>query len=324
MRRLKNIRLTPMQPVDIEKAVKISEEKKYDFTHLNQGQLNDLFADIHKFVKNTKKEGVIFLKQEESNFFASLAINSGANRKNIHSFPIPNPVRLNYSLANKRLELALNLKNKLLQVKPIETKVQYDLFCRYYECISIGVIFLVGTIEAFINQIIPKDIEIQNNEKTYKKSDIEFLDFNRKITFFLPIISSKNFRIENGKEYDMLSTLNSIRDDLIHLKLTEDPGGKLSYDQIFKRILDLPIVECSQAVFNFVNYYIPNYFELQSDFPRYVGKIGSDEIIVDFNENSPLVQVKDGDGVTNKAVLLPNNYDPNTISLGECIKIIQG
>lgn len=260
MAKLKVIKVTPLRKLDFKKDIKSTKKKHYDFTSLNNEQTNKLFMDLNRFLKKVKSRGIIITKKIEDKQFVSLTLNSAANRKNILSFPEPDPVKLNFINANKNLEQAITFKNKLLQVKTSNSAEQFNLFLEYYQTASTGVVFLIASIEAFMNQWIPFGKTIKIDDLVKNKKELEYLDFNTKITKLLPILTGKNFSKDFHNKYNIISTCNAIRDDIIHLKTELNPN-KTTYENIYKRLFDLPIKTASDSTFDLINYYYEDYLE---------------------------------------------------------------
>ncbi len=263
-RKLKEIIVSPINPVQIGKDINVVEEKKYDLSHLNPDQLDEAYKKINKFMKNHKNKGVIALKGPEKYLDICIQLNSGANKKNVLSFPEPSISRIYYRMANEDLEYALINKNILLQIETSDSHAQYNLFTQFIRFLSSGCIMTISSLEAFINSAIPFNIELVMDNVKMQKGDLEYLDFNRKITDLMPKLFNKEFHIDFPREYNILSNCNSLRDDFIHLK-KENNENKTIYEQFLKRAFDAPIIDISESAFKFVNYFIDNYFEILPD-----------------------------------------------------------
>lgn len=256
----KKIILSPFYSLNPNTDINVVETNNYDFTHLDSKQSNAFFKQLNKWLKSNKDKGVIVLREQDSKPYISIQINAAANKKNVLSFPEPNPVRIYYNSANIFLQNALDVKNKLLQIHTAQDNNQYELFSKYFENASLGVIMLIASVEAFMNQMIPKNINIEIDGKNCDKEDIEYMDFNSKITKFLSALTGKDLFVDMRPVYDTLSVCNSLRDDVIHIKREINENGT-AYEKIYKRLFDMPLLESSNCVFNFINYFHPNYLK---------------------------------------------------------------
>lgn len=261
MRKLKEIIVSPINPVQLGKDINVVEEKKYDLSHLSPEQQTEAFKVLNKFMKTHKHKGVIALKGPENYLNVCIQLNSGANKKNVLSFPEPSISRIYYRMANEDFEYALNEKNKLLQIDASDSHAQYNSFIHFVRFLSSGCIMTIASLEAFMNSVIPFDAEFEINNIKMQKSGLEYLDFNTKMTNLMPLIFQKEFHIAFPYEYSILSNCNSFRDDFIHLK-KEYNENKTIYEQFLKRAYDAPILKISESAFKFVNYFIENYFEI--------------------------------------------------------------
>ena len=231
---------------------------KYDTKHLSEATHDKFLKKVNKMLKSSKSKGVIATRIIDDKQYISTTINSSANKKNVLSFPEPNPIAIWYNSANKHLEVAIKIKNQLLQIGTANTNDQYNLFCGYLEEVSIGAILLTSSLEAFMNLSIPFDCKVKIEEVMYSKDNLEMLDFKTKITKMIPLFSSLNFPKQHPIKYSYIMTCNDIRNDTIHLK-TENNPNKSIYEKINKRLFDFPILEASNAVFDYINFHLPNF-----------------------------------------------------------------
>jgi hypothetical protein len=82
-----------------------------------------------------------------------------------------------------------------------------------------------------------------------------------KIRYAVPAITDIDFFTTDSPLYDRLMLLNSLRNDLIHLKKLEHANFTY-YQALFKRLLDFHSAEVADAVFSFIEAIRPGFLEL--------------------------------------------------------------
>lgn len=257
-RKFKITDLSPMNPVKIGTDIKVVSSKNFDLGKLDPEQIKEAFKKINKKAKQTRSKGVIVTQPHGDYSFICTTLNSGANKKNVLSFPEPSLARIYLRTANDNFHYARKYKNKLLNVDASNKEEQYDLALVFIKNFSVGCIMTIASLEAFMNSWIPVDIQFVQGEDTKDKIGCEYLDFNTKVTDLMPHILGKSFHTDLTSDYQHLSNCNSLRDHLIHPK-AEHNENKTMYENLLKSALDLPMHEVSDAAFNFMNYYKPDY-----------------------------------------------------------------
>ena len=224
-------------------------------------EVDKCLSDIFDFVK--KNPDIIIGNNVGNETFMSTQIKSSSNKK-VYTFPEPNPICIYYNIANDNLEKSYNLKNKI-NSKPQNYNAfeDYEYFSNYFEVTSQGIIFLITTIEGFINQFFTEDSYLIDG-KTMKKKDLEWAKLNEKINVIIPALIGINFKETNPNEYFKICSTNSLRNDLIHLKQSSNTN-RTFYQELFKKTIDFSHFECSEAVYIFLNKLKPNYFKEKSN-----------------------------------------------------------
>ena len=255
------IKCTPLTQAG-ELQLKVEDEHHYDLTVLSPDKQREVIANIMKIARNSK--GVIVMGGHEGETKHVVSqIKSGQNRKKVFSFPEPNPVRIYYHSANFHLEEAYRQKIKFYDIPETNQTLQGEVFSLFFAEITDGITSLLRTVEGFINQLLSDEpYTIRGEVKT--KRDIEYMDINTKIRDVIPVVTSIDFVSQHGSDYDNISLVNSLRDDLTHLK-KDVAANYTNYQMLFKRLLDVDLVNISNSVFAFVNAVRPNYFEEEDE-----------------------------------------------------------
>lgn len=241
----KELNLNVVKNVTIE----IERNKDVDFT------MNKLLS----YAKENPEIVTIISTVGDENF-VSAQIKSSSNKKKIYTFPELNPICIYYNIANEHLEKSYELKNRInLKEQNFNYFEDYEYFSNYFNSTSQGIIFLITTIEGFINQFFKENTNYFINGEIKTKKDLEWAKLDNKILEILPAITGLNFSKTNNIEYCKIKALNEIRNNLVHLKQTEN-ANKTNYQDLFKKMIDFKQVESSEAVFTFLNIIKPNYF----------------------------------------------------------------
>lgn len=158
------------------------------------------------------------------------------------------------------MEKSYHLKNKI-DSKPQNYNAfeDYEYFSNYFNETSQGIIFLITTIEGFINQFFIKDSYLISGEIKTRKY-LEFAKLDEKIDVILSALTGINFKETNPTEYFKICSTNSLRNDLVHLKQSLK-SNSTCYQELFKKTIDFKHFECSEAVYTFLDKLKPNYFK---------------------------------------------------------------
>ena len=257
MSKFKKVKVNPL--TDFESLqLKKASEKHFDATVLPSEKQKELLSELMKIVKQT--EEAVVAKPIGGKPHVSVVLRASAQKKKTFSFAEPNPVHLYFQTAIGHLEQAETFKQQFLEVVNGHPQEEYETFCQFFKEIVQGAIFLLMTIEGFVNQL-PEEgqtYNIQGEDKT--KKDIEWMKFTEKLRYAIPVLTGSDFYTNNRPDYDRLHLLNTLRDDLIHLKKLE-LANFTYYENLFKRLLDFQSLEVSNTVYDFINSVKANFFE---------------------------------------------------------------
>jgi hypothetical protein len=256
MKQLKRIEILPLTDFDTLN-LQVASKKHYDLTVLNQAQTKELLVKLHEIVAKTP-DAIIASKQGDKTY-VNTQIKGSRDRGKIFTFPEPNPICIYYSSSNKHLQNSYALKNKFFsEEQHFDANYHYANFIEYFQETSEGVTLLSTTIEGFINQLLPDNIQLEIDGVMKNKNEIEWLDITTKLRQVVPSLTGVDFQNTNNKDYANICIIIDLRNDLIHLKKSTKENIT-NYQTLFKRLLDFDHISCSDSVFNFVNTVISNY-----------------------------------------------------------------
>jgi hypothetical protein len=218
----------------------------------------DLANKLLKIVSDSKGAFVVAGNEEEE--FVSVNVSSSSNRKKRLSFPEPNPIHLYLSIAVKHLYASIELKKDLTTLEVLDAN-GFEKFCAFSEEIMEGVIFLVMAAEAFMNYMVDDGKTYAMNGKTMGKKDIEWLDFSGKIRDAMPVITGIDFFATNPIEYNRMTNLVDLRNELVHLKKLQADNYTF-YEDLYKRLIDISPFASWDAVLTFINTLQPEFVQL--------------------------------------------------------------
>lgn len=256
MAKFKKVKIKPLTELDALNLQKASE-KHYDVSKLPQEAQKELMAKLIDIVR--KSDGAIVAKPVAGKQYVSALVRTTKKKGKTYSFPEPNPIHAYYKIAIGHLEKAETAQQHFLEVQN-HPEQEYEAFCNFFEEITQGVVFLLMTLEGFINQL-PQDGQTYVIDGTNKsKTDIEWMTLTDKLRTAVPVLTDIDIHASNLPVYDHLQLLNNLRDDLIHLKKLE-LANFTYYQQLFKRLLDFPSVDVANAVYDFINTVRPGFFD---------------------------------------------------------------
>lgn len=250
-RKVKIVPLTDLEGLDLKRA----SEKHYDVSALPQEIQNKLMDKLMDIVRKAK--GAVVAKPIDGKQYVSAVVKTTKQKGRTFSFPEPNLIHAYYKIAVSHLEKADALQQDFHKIQN-NPKEEYDAFCAFFEEISQGIVFLLMTVEGFVNQLPDEDGTYQIEGVAKSKTDIEWMNFTDKLRFAIPVLSGTDIFVSNRPVYDQLHLLNDLRNDLIHLKKLE-LANFTYYQQLFKRLLDFPSSDSANAVFDFVNAIRPDF-----------------------------------------------------------------
>ncbi len=261
MKLLKHVELKPLTDFD-SLNLNVASKKHYDLRGLEQEQVKELLTKVHEIVAKTP--GAIIASKVGEKNFVNTQVKGSRDKSKIFTFPEPNPICIYYNSANKHLQQSYALKNKFFsEEQHFDSNYHYENFIEYFQETSEGVTLLSTTIEGFINQLLPENIELEINGVKKSKTEIEWLDINTKLRQLLPLLTGIDFQQTSPKEYANICLIIDLRNDLIHLKRSIKENIT-SYQLLFKRLVDFDHIGCSDSVFTFINTIIPDYLTEKS------------------------------------------------------------
>ncbi len=256
MKQLKKVKLLPLTDLD-SLNLQIANRKDYDLTSLGKEATQELLAKLFKIAGNAP--GAIIATKVGDKNFVSTQVKTAKDKSKVFTFPEPNPICIYYKSANEHLQRSYAIKNKIYsEEQHFDHNYHYENFIEYFQETSEGVILLSTTIEGFINQLLPENLELEINNVRMKKDDIEWLDINTKLRDVVEKLTGIDFQKSNPKEYSNICLLIDLRNDLVHLKKSSK-SNITNYQLLFKRLVELDHVSVSESVFTFIITIIPNY-----------------------------------------------------------------
>jgi len=229
-------------------------------TKINLGNGKQFKGLYEKLIAEASKvKGVIIAKSltgQEPSVTANIKTKDG------HTFqlPEPNPVHLYFQNSCNHLLRSQQLLKELKNIDPLLHDDQYNKFLEYFNEVTIGITFLVTTVEAFVNQHIPENYVCEFEGKELNKESIEWKDLKTKLKHIIPRIHGKHFLKTSEKEYCYILEIQDLRDDLIHLK-TEHKDNRTYYENVFVRLLNFESDKYVSAVFLYLNSLKEDYIE---------------------------------------------------------------
>jgi hypothetical protein len=256
MKQLKKIQIRPLTDFDTLN-LQVASKKHYDLRGLEQGQVQELLTKLHDIVAKTP--GAIIASKQGDKTYVNTQVKGARDKNKIFTFPEPNPICIYYSSANKHLQQSYALKNKFFaEEQHFAANYHYENFIEYFQETSEGVTLLSTTIEGFINQLLPENLELEIDGVLKTKIEIEWLDITTKLRQVVPGLTGTDFQQTNSKDYANICLIIDLRNDLIHLKKSVKENIT-NYQLLFKRLVDFDHVACSDSVFTFINTVIQDY-----------------------------------------------------------------
>ena len=137
-----------------------------------------------------------------------------------------------------------------------------NAFYDFFQLSADFVIFLMMSLEAFNNSLIPNNHTYINKKgKKYSREGIQrSIKFEEKFKRVIPQLFNKSFVVDFNIKFELLRKMKSLRDDVVHTKnLNEDFYA--SYREIYKKYLDFDFENALLYTKDYINYYKPNHIE---------------------------------------------------------------
>ena len=256
MAKFKKVQIKPLTELAALKLQKASE-KHFDASELPQEAQRKLMEKLMEIARKT--DGAVVAKPVGGKQYVSALVKTTKKKGKTFSFPEPNPIHAYYKIAVSHLEAAEAAQHHFHEVDN-HPEQEYEAFCNLFEEITQGIVFLLMTVEGFINQLPTEDQTYQINGEAKSKTEIEWMNFTDKLRQAIPILAGIDIYANNRPVYDRLILLNNLRNDLIHLKKLE-LANFTYYQLLFKRLLDFPSVDVSNAVYDFISTVKTGFFD---------------------------------------------------------------
>lgn len=242
------------------KSYPVNNQDEYDATLKSIPNPKEL--KINEIDLSDNKEQIAILFSQSSMDFAHTTKIDGQN----FIIPEPNITILYFTLACQFHKLIKENKDSFLRTANIdnifnsnkESLIKNSF--SYFSLVSGFTVFLFTSLESFINSKIDKNSQIIKRDRTFGDYEyiLRYCSFYHKIKHVLNKQTFKNFAQNNKVDYEIISELKKLRDELIHAK----PENKhLDYDKIIKKSLTIDFDKALAATRNFINYYEPNLIE---------------------------------------------------------------
>lgn len=162
------------------------------------------------------------------------------------ALPEPNLVLVYFRIAHENIEVALE-KQALFHAAEKNTPSKFDALSEYLTNAITAVTFLMITIEALMNQIIPDNIKVWHKGKNIIKNEVEWLDIGTKLKVVLPKIKRIKFHSLYPVEFANIMELKEIRNSLVHLK-TNTLANMTSYQSLIQTLLSFEFEKYAMSV----------------------------------------------------------------------------
>jgi len=162
------------------------------------------------------------------------------------AIPEPNLVLIYFRIALDYISEAKEKYSIFIQTEK-NSPAKFDCLNEYLSRTIIAITFLMTSIEAFMNQLLPENVKLFVNGKNLDKSKIEWLDLDTKIKRVLPKIKKIHFHQTNQVDYSNIIELKKIRNNLVHLK-TISLANMTSYQALIETLLNFDFDKHSSSV----------------------------------------------------------------------------
>lgn len=235
---------------------------------------NIVIKEVIKNIRKTGSSNFLAIVPETMEAFTFIPI---IEKEQLFASVFPNPVQLYFSIAYNNYQFARQTRHNIViqkdQTGPFN-RVNSYLYNWHLQCKISSIIFLHSTIEAFINYMMPEDF-IYKQEITSKQSDKfikqireftkeqteRYIQFKEKVGKVVSQITSLDFQKSNKKTFDQLLNLNTLRNDLIHLRSTKK-NNEQQFELSVASIVNVDLSIYVKAVQGFINTIKPNLIEL--------------------------------------------------------------
>lgn len=261
---------------------KVTEEV-IDSVEKNTHSETDPKKNIKDVIKNIKKNGsghFIGIVPDKKEFFSFIPIIEG-DQFFVSQFP--DPIQLYFSLAFSNYQFSKQTRHNITFQKgqggPFNFVSGY-LYNWHLQYKISTIIFLHSTIEAFINYLMPEEFiykqeyegdksdKFLKQTKNYNKEQTErYILFKEKLNGVVPQLTNIDFQKTHQKIYDKLLNLNSLRNDIIHLRSTKTKNQQY-FHKVFDEVVNINLTPFVKSVKDFINLIKPDFIEFQETKPQ--------------------------------------------------------
>lgn len=249
---MKKIETKPL--TNFEKLpINIANKQHIDLTKskLSAEEQGDLVKKILQEVGKLKESGKIVLAQTHvADSYVMAKITPSKAKQNTLIFQEPNPVVIYYNSAIDHTENAVKIQKEILS-KNWSPDELYSIFMDFFRESFQAITQLTMSLEALFNQKIPEDIQLSKGDKSLNKEDIEWKEFKEKFRHILPFITGIDIYKDHIDDYQKIIKLNSLRNDLIHLKFLRQENFTF-YQTLFKELIDFEFERHATSVYNII------------------------------------------------------------------------
>jgi|LSQX01.3.fsa_nt_gb hypothetical protein len=273
---MKTVKINPFEVFKVTDELLESVEK-----NLNQKlEPKQSSAELVKRIRRTGSGHFVAIHPKKKEQFSFIPI---ITEDHLFTSPFPDPIQLLYSHAFESYQSSIKLKKNIGLQKSPDTPITFinDYLYNWFLKYKIStLIFLQLTVEAFINYLMPEDFiyrqeidgtksdKFKKQTREYTKEQTErFILFKDKLKGVIPQLTKIDFEKEYKKTYDTLINLNSIRNEIVHLR-SHKSGNLRHFHKVFDKVIFLNLSPYVTAVKDFINIIKPNFILFEESKPK--------------------------------------------------------
>ncbi|WP_422354570.1 hypothetical protein [Roseivirga pacifica] len=268
---MKQIKVKPFGVFKVAQNVIDSIEKQTITPPDSEKAIKEIIRDL----KSKESTSFLAILPEEKELFTFIPV---VKEGKLFASKFPDPIQLYFSLAYSNYTYSQktyeNITLQSEQGRPLNFINSY-LYNWHLQYKISTIIFLHSTVEAFINYSMPDDFiykqthvgnksdKFISQTKEFNKEQTErFIQFKEKLGQVMTQVSGIDL-FENHKTiYDGLINLNSLRNDIIHLRSTLSKNQEY-FRKVFEKVLNSDLSKYVDSVFSYVNLIVPNFLEFE-------------------------------------------------------------
>jgi hypothetical protein len=239
-------------------------ETKFNVSELSETDNNNFKNQNQKYTKDnlTSEENdleIVLLKDKELYYAFDYV-----NKSQKYIIPEVNPVTIFFSNAVMSLKYLSFNRQQLLENSTVikngkidfieDNPLYFGLFFQYSANIILNI---QASLEAFLNSKIPTDYVL----KSAKHTPIKKLNIHQKIDLVFPELYNLNFENCNKAQYDLVTEIIQIRNDIVHIKPSTSNVSKTKYKDLYKNLIDFPYHDAINSTRLLINFYEPKLIE---------------------------------------------------------------